>query len=61
MRDVVAENGIRCEYVGCVNVWPVGHFDEREIMPVVHPYAWIDCRINEAACPAAVITPASDA
>ena len=60
MTYVVLENCIKCKYMDCIEVCPVGCFYAGENMLVIHPDECIDCGVCEPECPAEAIVPDSD-
>ena len=51
MPHVVKEGCIKCKYMKCVEVCPVGCFDEGESMLVINPEECIDCGVCVSECP----------
>ncbi|HCC24221.1 MAG TPA: ferredoxin family protein, partial [Holosporales bacterium] len=51
MPHVVKEGCIKCKYMKCVEVCPVGCFHEGESMLVINPEECIDCGVCVYECP----------
>ena len=60
MTYVVTDACIRCKYMDCVEVCPVGAFHEGKTMLVINPNECIDCNLCVPECPADAIRPDID-
>ena len=61
MTYVVGDNCIKCKYTDCVEVCPVDCFYAGENMLVLNPAECSDCGVCEPECPAAAISPDTQA
>jgi ferredoxin len=55
MTYVVTDACIKCKYMDCVEICPVGCFYEGETMLVINPNECIDCNLCTPECPVEAI------
>ena len=60
MTYVVTDPCIRCKFMECVEVCPVGCFAAGEVMLVINPELCIDCGLCDPLCPTQAIVHESD-